>query len=154
MALNRPLGLLDTYFYTDFTGHKSVEMLKTDKTEGTEDENQQKLCISDGTAHDLKHPFIQEFSELLSRVPLNTLLYTLMTYQQRLLAKAIWESENYGGSESKCIESLKDIYGYRWQQVTKLSDHMKPFRDYCEYVLILDHQQQWNKQKNPLHCEK
>lgn len=129
-------------------------MLKTHKTKGAKNQKQEKLSVSDGPFHKEAYPFIQEFSEFISEVPMNALLYTLMTYQQRLLAKSIWEAENYGGSESKCVERLKDIYGYRWQQVTKLSDHMKPFRDYCEYVLILDHQHQWNKRKKSLHCEK
>lgn len=129
-------------------------MLKTNKGKRAKDKDQQQLCVSDGPSHDSEYPFIQEFSEFISGVPMNSLLYTLMTYQQRLLAKAIWEAENYGGSESKCIERLKDIYGYHWHQVTKLSDHMKPFRDYCEYVLILDHLHQWNKQKKSLHCGK
>jgi hypothetical protein len=67
-----------------------------------------------------------------------------MTYQQRLFAKALWEAENFGGSRSKCEARLKEIYGFNWKSITRVEDHMTPEREYCEYVLILEHQKQWN----------
>jgi hypothetical protein len=122
-------------------------MLKAYDPDRSEDQDQQELCPSDFSSHLDKYPFIKEFSEFISTVPTNALISKLMTHQQRLLAKSLWEAENYGGSESKCIERLKDIYGYHWKRVTSLSDHMAPFREYCEYVLILEHQKQWNERK-------
>ena len=71
-----------------------------------------------------------------------------MTFQQRLFAKALWEAENYGGSISKCKAHLKEIYGDFWYQHTSVEDHFTDEREYCEYVLKLDHLKQWdNKQK-------
>lgn len=122
-------------------------MLKAYDPDRAKNQDQQELGPGDRSLHSSKYPFIKEFSEFISTVPTNALVGKLMTHQQRILAKALWEAENYGGSESKCIERLKDIYGYHWRQITKLSDHMSPFRQYCEYVLILDHQRQWNERQ-------
>ncbi len=119
-------------------------MLATNEGSGNQDKNQQQLGISDGAAHGQRYPFIEEFSEFLSSVSTQALKYKLMTYQQRLFAKALWEAENYGGSRSKCEAHLKEIYGKNWRSVTRIEDHMAPERDYCEYVLILEHQRQWN----------
>ena len=84
---------------------------------------------------------------------MNTLKYTLMTYQQRLMANAMWEAQNYGGSEAKCKAHLKELYGPKWYQVTSISDHMENPRPYYEYVLILEHQKQWDNagEKAKLH---
>ena len=150
LALNHPSNLLDTYFYTDSICDKSVKMLKTYDPDRTESQDQQQLSPGQCSVHSDQYPFIKEFSEFIATVPTNSLVGKLMTRQQRLSAKAFWEAENYGGSESKCIERLKDIYGYHWRQVTTLSDHMAPFRAYCEYVLILDHMRQWENAKKLL----
>lgn len=70
-----------------------------------------------------------------------------MTRQQRLMAEAIWAAKNYGGSEANCAKHLKEIYGPRWYKVTSIQEHMEPVRTYYEYVLILEHQNQWNKRQ-------
>ena len=72
-------------------------------------------------------------------------LIDLLTYQQKLFAKSLWEAENYGGSEEKCEKRLKELYGDKWYEVVDFDDHMTDIREYYEYVLRLDHRQQWNK---------
>ena len=73
-----------------------------------------------------------------------------MTQQQRSIAEAFWAAENYGGDIKKCEKRLEEIYGKDWCTVTKLSDHMAEKREYYEYVLILEHQRQWENSKNAL----
>jgi len=150
-----PIVLLKFYFYTDSIGDKPVQMLNPDPAHGSKDQNQNQLCISESASHGQKYPYIDEFSEFLASVSTKALKYQLMTYQQRLMAKALWEATNYGGSKEKCIEHLTKIYGPRWSQVTTLEEHMEEERAYCEYVLILDHMRQWDKhQKLATLCEK
>ena len=120
-------------------------MLNSDHTQGAKDQDQQQLSDCDRSLHDEQYPFITEFSKFLESVPTKALKYTLMTYQQRLMAKALWEAGNYGGSKDKCIKHLTEIYGPRWRSVTRLEDHMEEERVYCEYVLILDHMKQWDR---------
>lgn len=146
-GLEPPIVLLHFYFYTDSIGDESVQMLHSDHTQGAKDQNQEELGISDRSLHDEKYPFIEEFSEFLSSVPTSALKYTLMTYQQRLLATALWEASNYGGSKEKCIKHLTELYGPKWRTVTKIEDHMEEDRVYCEYVLILEHMRQWDKRE-------
>ncbi len=74
-------------------------------------------------------------------------LNELLTYQQKSFAKAIWEAENYGGSEEKCEKRLKELYGSQWHKIVKFEDHMADIREYYEYVLIIDHRLQWDKYK-------
>jgi len=120
-------------------------MLNSDYTQGAEDQDQQKLRDCDRTLHSEKYPYIAEFSEFISSVSTEALKYQLMTYQQRLLATALWEASNYGGSKEKCIKHLTEIYGPKWRTVTRFEDHMEEQRVYCEYVLILEHMKQWDK---------
>ena len=120
-------------------------MLNSNEGSGSQDQERNQLGISNGAAHDQQYPFIEEFSEFLSSVSTQALKYKLMTYQQRLFAKSLWEAENYGGSRAKCEARLKEIYGFNWKSVTRVEDHMAPEREYCEYVLILEHQKQWNE---------
>ena len=120
-------------------------MLKPDKANGSEDQDQEQLSPSDGALHEMKYPFIEEFSELLQKVSTDAMKNQLMTYQQRLLAESIWAAENYGGSESKCAKHLKEIYGPKWYEITNVSKHMDDIKEYYKYVLILDHQRQWNE---------
>lgn len=122
-------------------------MLDSDNGTRPQDQDQEQLCPCDGSSHDNKYPFIQEFSEFIASVSTESLKTKLMTPQQVQLAKAVWEAENYGGSEAKCVARLKEIYGHNWRQVTSVKDHMAPIRDYYEYVLILDHQRQWEQRK-------
>ena len=150
-----PIVLLKFYFYTDSIGDKSVQMLNSDPAHRGKNQNQNQLGISETAPHGEKYPYIDEFSEFLASVSTKALKYQLMTYQQRLMAKALWEATNYGGSKEKCIEHLTKIYGPRWRQVTTLEEHMEEERAYCEYVLILDHMKQWDKhQKLATLCEK
>ena len=121
-------------------------MLNPDHPKRTEDHDQKQLSVCD-SPHEEKYPYIEEFSEFLTTVSTKALKSQLMTYQQRLFARALWEAANYGGSKEKCIKHLTDIYGPRWRSVTRLEDHMEEERVYCEYVLILDHMKQWDKHK-------
>jgi hypothetical protein len=120
-------------------------MLQTDKSQRPQDEDQEKFCPGDGPAHDVQYPFIEEFSELLQKVSTDVMKNRLMTHQQRLLAESMWEAANYGGSEAKCAKHLKEIYGPKWYEITSTAKHMESVREYYEYVLILDHQNQWNQ---------
>tara|TARA_R100000008_G_scaffold38071_1_gene21694 strand:- start:2225 stop:2632 length:408 start_codon:yes stop_codon:yes gene_type:complete len=124
-----------------------VQVLNSDPTNGEKNQNQQQLSISNGTAHDEKYPFLKEFSDLIAELSRKE-LEELLTYQQKMFAKAIWEAENYGGSIEKCKKRLKEIHGAKWYQITSLKEHMAPLRDYQEYVLRLDHVQQWDKYRN------
>ena len=71
---------------------------------------------------------MEEFNQLLAKVSTKVLWSELMTYQQRLSAKALWEACNYGGKPTP-----GDLR------------HMEPKRNYAEWVLRMDHRQQWNK---------
>ena len=118
-------------------------MLDSDDPQGSENQDEQQLGVCNWATHGDRYPFIQEFSEFLATVPIDSLKYKLMTYQQRLFAQALWEAENYGGSVAKCEKNLKEIYGPQWYKVTSIKDHMTDQRQYYEYVLILEHQRQW-----------
>ena len=122
-------------------------MLGTRNGDGEQDEDQDQLGPSQVFFHEERYPFITEFSEFIASVSTESLKNKLMTPQQCQLAKAVWEAENYGGSEAKCAARLKEIYGPNWREVTSIKEHMKPIRDYYEYVLILDHQRQWEQSK-------
>lgn len=63
------------------------------------------------------------------------------------MAHALWEAQNYGGSKDKCIKHLKEIYGPRWHEVTTLDQHMEDPRPYYEFVLLIEHQRQWDERK-------
>ena len=130
-------------------------MLNACPTQGDNDQKSQEFGVGNRPAHDDKYPYIEEFSDFIATVSTKALKYQLMTYQQRLMAKALWEAENFGGSKEKCIEHLTKIYGPRWREVTSFEEHMEEERVYCEYVLILDHMKQWDKhQKLATLCEK
>jgi hypothetical protein len=125
-----------------------MQLLDTDKGCRHQDEDQNQFGVGDGSAHGQEYPFIEEFSEFLASVSTSSLKFKLMTYQQRLFAKALWEAENYGGSLSKCKAQLKEIYGDFWHRLTSIEEHFTDEREYCEYVLKLDHIKQWdNRQK-------
>jgi len=111
-------------------------------------EDQDELSPSQrATFHTKPYLFIDEFSEFIASVSTESLKAHLMTPQQCQLAKAVWEAENYGGSEAKCAARLQEIYGPKWREITSIKEHMTPLRDYYEYVLILDHQRQWEQSK-------
>lgn len=118
--------------------------------QGAENQDQQELRISDRPAHKTIYPFIEEFSEFIASVSTESLKYKLMTQQQRTLAEAIWAAENYGGDAKKCEKRLEEIYGSDWKTVTSIKENMTDLREYYEYVLILEHQRQWENSKNAL----
>jgi len=124
-----------------------VQFLDTNNGCWHQDQDQEQLSVGDGSAHGQKYPFIEEFSDFIASVSTSSLKFKLMTFQQRLFAKALWEAENYGGSISKCKAHLKEIYGDFWCQLTSVEDHFTDEREYCEYVLKLDHLKQWDNQQ-------
>lgn len=124
-----------------------MQFLDTNNGCWHQDQDQEQLSVGDGSAHGQKYPFIEEFSDFIASVSTSSLKFKLMTFQQRLFAKALWEAENYGGSISKCKAHLKEIYGDFWYQLTSVEDHFTDEREYCEYVLKLDHLKQWDNQQ-------
>lgn len=135
--------------YSDSIVDEPCQMLNPNESQRAQGDHQEKLGVGDRTFHCSYSPYIDEFSELVKKPSLEVLKHTLLTYQQRLLAEALWAAENFGGSETKCVNHLKEIYGSSWRSMTSISDHMRPVREYYELVLILDHEQQWAKvQKN------
>lgn len=122
-------------------------MLKADESQWSQNENQDKLCPGDLPAHCEQYPYLFEFSEFISTVSTEALKSKLLTHQQRLLAESFWSAFNYGGSSAKCALHLKEIYGPKWFTLTSIDQHMEPVRAYYEYVLILDHQRQWNNRQ-------
>tara|TARA_R100000781_G_scaffold88921_1_gene54720 strand:- start:1139 stop:1465 length:327 start_codon:yes stop_codon:yes gene_type:complete len=71
-------------------------------------------------------PDSEEFSKLLKSLPEELLFGELSTQQQRQFAQSLWEACNYGGRPKP--GNFKD---------------MEPKRDYLEWVLRIDHEQQW-----------
>ena len=128
-------------------------MLDSNPPDRQQSQNQDQLGVSDWTTHDKKYPFLQEFSDLISKLSRPELI-DLLTYQQKLFAKSLWEAENYGGSEEKCEKRLKELYGNKWYEVVDIDDHMTDIREYYEYVLRLDHRQQWNKYRESANISK
>jgi hypothetical protein len=103
-------------------------MLDPDDAKRAEDDDQQKLCDGKWPSHVNGCADMDEFSELLSKVSTDVLWKVLMTPQERMLAKALWESCNYGGRPKP-----GDLR------------YMEKKRDYAEWVLRINHRQQWNK---------
>lgn len=90
--------------------------------------NKDQLSVSDGPFHG-RSPFSEDFKELLALMSTKTML-SLMSTQQKNLAKAFWEAENFGGKPLP--GQLKDVY---------------PIREYYEWVLLMDHQRQWEEKQ-------
>ena len=105
-------------------------MLKANEAKGSQNQDQDQLSVSDVAFHESYSPYKEEFSELLSKVSTKVLRSELMTHQQRMLARALWEACNYGGRPTP--GDLKN---------------MEPERKYCEWVLQIDHEQQWKNAK-------
>jgi len=105
-------------------------MLSPDEAQGPEDQHQQKFSDCDRPFHDDSCPDMEEFSQLLSKVSTNVLLYTLMTYQQRLIARSFWAACNSGGNP-----------------FTGDPDDMEDIRKYYEWILRIDHRNQWKNRK-------
>ena len=124
-------------------------MLSPDKSKRQECQDQQQFGISNGTTHDEQYPFLTEFSDLIAGLSRKD-LEKLLTHQQKMFAKAIWEAENYGGSYEKCQKRLRDLYGPHFNRILSSEEqkaHMAPITDYYRYILRLDHRQQWDKYK-------
>ena len=119
-------------------------MLGSDHTNREENQNKKQLSISDGPTHNKKYPFLEEFSCLIAKLSRKE-LKELLTHQQLMFAKALWEAENYGGSMEKCQKRLKELHGPKWHHIVKIKEHMADIREYYEFVLILDHKLQWDK---------
>ncbi len=121
-------------------------MLATDEPDRKKDQDQKKFSISDGPVHSDSYPFIQEFSDLLAELSTKE-LYNLLTNQQKRLAKAFWEAENFGGCPEKCKKRLTEIYGPHWTKQVKFRDYFKTIDGYYIYVLLIDHKRQWDKHR-------
>lgn len=103
-------------------------MLSSNEAQGAKDQNQQQLSDSNGAFHGDACTDMDEFNELLAKVSTDVLWKVLMTAQQRMLATSLWEACNYGGKPKP--GDLK---------------YMEKKRVYAEWVLRIDHRQQWNK---------
>ena len=121
-------------------------MLDTDHTDRHESENQQQLSISNGTTHNKEYPFLKEFSDLIAELSRKE-LEDLLTHQQKIFAKSIWEAENYGGSIEKCKKRLKELHGPKWYQIVSIKEHMVDISEYYKFVLRIDHKQQWDNHR-------
>ena len=121
-------------------------MLGTIEPDRGEDQHEQQLCIGNRTAHGKKYHYIEEFSELIQDLSMRE-LEDLMTNQQKALAKAIWEAENYGGDTEKAKKRLSETHGPQWFKSIRFKDYFHPIREYYELVLILEHQRQWDDHK-------
>ena len=108
-------------------------MLDPNDAKGAEDDDQQKLGNCNWALHVNACTDMDEFSELLSKVSTDVLWKVLMTSQQRMMAKALWEACNYGGRPKP--GDLK---------------HIEKKREYAEWVLRIDHRQQWNKSQKTI----
>jgi hypothetical protein len=105
-------------------------MLSPDKTQGPEDQHQQKFSNCKRPLHDDSCLDMEEFNRFLSKVSTKSLLYTLMTYQQRIVARAFWSACNSGGNP-----------------FTGDPDDKEDIREYCEWILRIDHRIQWKNRK-------
>lgn len=91
--------------------------------------NQDQLSVGNGAASHSRSPFTEDFSELLKMMSTKTML-SLMSTQQKNLAKALWEAENFGGKPLP--GQLQQVY---------------PLREYQELVLMMEHQRQWEEKQ-------
>ena len=122
-------------------------MLNSTENQGGQSNDQDELRPSQLPLHEENYPFIEEFSEFIASVSMDSLKYKLMTHPQRIMANALWEAQNYGGSKEKCIKHLKEIYGPKWYEMTTLAQHMDDPRPYYEFVLLIEHRRQWDERK-------
>ena len=98
-------------------------------TTGKDKQNQQQFSPSNSSTHcERCAPDSEEFSKLLKSVPDELLFGELSTPGQRRFAQSLWEACNYGGKPKP--GNFKD---------------MEPKRDYLEWVLRIDHEEQWCK---------
>ena len=103
-------------------------MLSTNNAEGQNNQNQEKLSVSNRAAHDNQYPFLHDFSQLISTMPIKNLKNDLLTEAQMQLATSLWEASR---SKRQCDPDYKP-------QIKKL-------RDFYEKILIVDHKKQWDE---------
>ena len=118
-------------------------MLDSAHTNREENQNKDQLSVSNGPTHNKKYPFLEEFSGLIATLSIKE-LKELLSHQQLMFAKALWEAENYGGSMEKCQKRLKELHGPKWRHIVKIKEHMADIHEYYEFVLRLDHKLQWD----------
>ena len=104
-------------------------MLSSNDAQGSQNQNQEKFCNCNRSAHGEDSPVWEHFNELLSLMSTKTMVQ-LLTTQQKNLALALWEACNYGG---------KPLPG-------NFSD-MEDKRIYYEWVLRMEHRKQWKNAK-------
>ncbi len=112
-------------------------------SKGHKNQNQQQLSISNGATHDKNYPFLNDISQLLHDMSTAELL-KVCSLQENLLAKSLWEAENYSGSIETCKKRLTEIYGEKWSDHVNLKDHFRSIRYYYIWVLLISHRQQWD----------
>ena len=105
-------------------------MLSTNNAEGQNNQNQEKFSVSNRAAHDNQYPFLHDFSQLISTMPIKNLKNDLLTEEQMQLATTLWEASR---SKRQCDPN------YRPQ--------IKKLRDFYEKILIVDHKKQWDDYK-------
>jgi hypothetical protein len=103
-------------------------MLSTNNAEGQNNQNQEKFSVSNRAAHDNQYPFLHDFSQLISTMPIKNLKNDLLTEEQMQLATTLWEASR---SKRQCDPN------YRPQ--------IKKLRDFYEKILIVDHKKQWDE---------
>lgn len=102
--------------YTDITTNKLRQVSNPYCPKGHEDKEQNQLGIGDGLFHGEENPLhMAQFNELLASMS-TKVMHSLMTQQEKQIAKAFWEACNYGGrpkpGDLKNMED-KRIY-YAW----------------------------------------
>lgn len=113
--------------YTDFIRNKPVKLLKTKSSSGQEKDQQNELCPSDRSFHGVCTD-MDEFSELLARVPTTILWNQLMTQPQRNQAHQCW-SHTGSGVPAKGVSA----------------DDLRSLRPFMEQVVQEDHAKQWEE---------
>ncbi len=121
--------------YTDITTNKLRQVSHPYCPKRHEDEEQNQLSVSDGLFHEEENPLhMAQFNELLASMS-TKIMYSLMTQQEKQVAKAFWEACNYGGrpkpGDLKNMED-KRIY-YEW--VLRLA-HLKQCDKFLKNVKI------------------
>jgi hypothetical protein len=103
-------------------------MLDSNITKRNKDQNQNQLCVSNGSFHNKQYPFLTEFSELIADVSTKDLKNNLLTDSQKMLAESLWMSN----------KSKKELYPDFKPEKNKL-------REFYEQSLISDHKRQWDE---------
>jgi len=102
-------------------------MVSPNNAERQQDQNQEEFRVSNRATHSNQYPFLHDFSQLISTMPIKDLKNDLLTEQQIQLATTLWEASR---SKRQCDPNYKP-------QIKKL-------RDFYEKTLIVDHKKQWD----------